>query len=62
MIVGPNIELSEHEYKLILSLEKFDLEMFLSEINDHGWPVAKVTFQLIEKAINAVNANGNTAK
>ena len=36
-----NIDLEEWEYQFILTLPKFHLEMLLSEVHDHGWPVAK---------------------
>jgi len=48
-----NICLSDAEYQFIATLPKFDLEMLLSEINDHGWVVAKKTLVLMSQAAAA---------
>ena len=44
--MGDNQEISTGELKAIRELDDFDLTMILSEIHDHGWPVAKVTLAL----------------
>ena len=38
---GKNIEITKAEIDFIKGLEPFDLTMLLSEINDHGWPMAR---------------------
>lgn len=48
-----NIAISPDDLEFIRSLGDFDLTMFLSEICDHGWPVAKVTLGMIRDAVDA---------
>ena len=38
-----NIEITEQELKNLRSLADFDLTMILSDIHDHGWPLARKT-------------------
>ena len=38
-----NVELTKEQYEFIITLPKFDLEMLLSDIHEHGWPVAENT-------------------
>lgn len=45
-----NIEVSSQELAQIRGLGDFDLTMLLSEIHDHGWPVAQRTLPLMAKA------------
>jgi len=42
-----NIEITPEECSRIRRLSDWDLEMFLSEIEDHGWKVARETLKLI---------------
>jgi len=46
-----NIKVSRLELDFIRSLKDFDLTMFLSEINDHGWNQARELIPLIRKTI-----------
>ncbi|MBR9682366.1 MAG: hypothetical protein GOV02_01705 [Candidatus Aenigmarchaeota archaeon] len=53
-MIDHNIKLSDDEFNFVKSLEKFDMIMFLSEINDHGFerartliPIMKGEFKLI---------------
>ena len=48
----PNIKLSDDDYEFITRLEKFDLEMLISEVRDHGWRVAKVTLGMMKEALD----------
>lgn len=48
----PNIKLSDDDYEFITRLEKFDLEMLISEVRDHGWKVARVTLDMMKEAID----------
>ena len=38
---GDNIAVTADELAIIRALDDFDLTMLLSEIHDHGWPVAR---------------------
>ena len=42
-----NIEITADELGSVRSLTDFDLKMFLSEIHDHGWPMARNILPLI---------------
>jgi len=42
-----NIEMTEEEMAKVRLLDDFDLIMFLSEINDHRWEVARETLKII---------------
>lgn len=54
MSIDENIELTEHQLKQIRSLADFDLTMFLSEINDHGWDAAEELLpEIITAALNS---------
>lgn len=46
-----NIKITADELAFILSLDHFDLKMVLSEINDHGWPVARKLLPLISATL-----------
>lgn len=46
-----NQKITPDELKRIRALPDFDLVMLLSEISDHGWPVAKHLLQLIEASL-----------
>jgi len=48
----PNIKLSDEDYEFITKLEKFDLEMLISEVRDHGWKVARVTLGMMKEALD----------
>jgi hypothetical protein len=45
-----NIELTKDEYEFISGLPKFDMEMLLSDIHEHGWPIARKTLSLMKEA------------
>lgn len=49
MTTGDNIKVSESVLRRIRALDDFDLRMLLSEINDHGWDVARKLLDVIEK-------------
>lgn len=38
---GDNIDITKDEMTQIRHLGDFDLKMLLSEIHDHGWPMAQ---------------------
>ena len=42
---------SKQELKAMRSLGDFDLTMMISEINDHGWPMAAKTLWMIPDAL-----------
>jgi hypothetical protein len=46
-MLGDNISITSAELALIRRLDAFDLTMLLSEINDHGWTVARTTLGMI---------------
>ena len=45
--MSDNIDITKEELAKVRSLEEFDLVMFLSELHDHGWPVARKTLAMI---------------
>ena len=45
-----NVGLSKEQYEFIVTLPKFDLEMLISEIHEHGWPVAEFTLASMHMA------------
>lgn len=45
-VLSDNQEISSTELQAIRLLGDFDLTMILSEIHDHGWPVARRTLQM----------------
>lgn len=45
-----NIKVTAIELAVIRSFSNFDLTMFLSEINDHGWEQARLLIPLIVKS------------
>ena len=54
--MSDNIEITPQELAFIRSLEDFDLTMFLSELHDHGWPIARELLADIEKSLAKPNA------
>ena len=42
-----NQSLHQYDRDKIRSLDDFDLEMLISEIHDHGWPMAQRTLALM---------------
>jgi hypothetical protein len=46
-MLGANISITAAELALIRRLTAFELTMLLSEINDHGWTVARTTLAII---------------
>lgn len=54
-----NIRISPKQIEFIRSLPDFDLKMMLSEINDHGWEVAK---RMIPDMMNAPHIKEHIAK
>lgn len=47
---GTNIEITTKEIAQIRELDDFDLTMFLSELEDHGWLYARKLLVLIVEA------------
>jgi hypothetical protein len=45
--MGDNQIVSKADLKKIRELADFDLIMLISEIHDHGWPVAVMTLQMM---------------
>jgi hypothetical protein len=43
----PNQQVTKSELHKIRLLDDFDLIMLISEIHDHGWPVARKTLALM---------------
>jgi hypothetical protein len=54
---GKNIEITKAEIDFIKGLEPFDLKMLLSEIHDHGWPMARKLIVIMAYALKR-NAAG----
>lgn len=50
IMIGDNQQISEEECEQIRGMCDFDLRMLLSEIHDHGWPIAKKLLPLIRQA------------
>jgi hypothetical protein len=50
-----SIEISPSEIVQIKSLPDFDLTMFLSELHDHGWPMARKLLPMIIAAVASNN-------
>lgn len=48
--MSKNQNITPQELANIRKLDDFDLTMLLSEIHDHGWPIARETLKLILKA------------
>jgi hypothetical protein len=46
-----NLRIHKSQISTIRSLPDFDLIMLLSEINDHGWEVAKHLLPLMRKTV-----------
>jgi len=46
-MLGDNQRISKSELDLIRRCCDFDLTMLISEIHDHGWPVARTLLPLI---------------
>lgn len=47
-----NIDITKQELKFIKALPDFDLTMFLSDMDDSGWSVARKTLRIILCAID----------
>jgi hypothetical protein len=47
-----SITVDKKDLDFVRSLKDFDLNMLLSEINDHGWDKAKGLLPLIRKTLN----------
>lgn len=48
ILVGdPNQKISKAQLDQIRSLRDFDLTMLISDVHDHGWPIAARTLELI---------------
>ena len=45
-----NQKISSQDLGFIRSLPDFDLVMFISDVHDHGWPMAKKTLELMRQA------------
>jgi len=59
--MNDNIDITKKELRDIRNLPDFDLTMILSEIHDHGWPLARKTLQAAVLAIKQ-NKNQSTDK
>jgi hypothetical protein len=46
-----NIDITPEEIEQVRRLPDFDLTMILSEIHDHGWPMARRTLAMAVEAI-----------
>jgi hypothetical protein len=46
-MIGDNQHVMPEEIAKIRALDDFDLVMLISEIHDHGWPVARVTLRMM---------------
>ena len=46
-----NLEISPEDLRFIRQLQDFDLVMLLSDIHDHGWPVAAKTLKSIREGV-----------
>jgi len=46
-MLGDNQKVTEAEMAKIRRLDDFDLKMLISEIHDHGWPVARKTLAMM---------------
>jgi hypothetical protein len=43
----PNQQITSEELTKIRRLDDFDVIMLVSDIHDHGWPIARLTLKLI---------------
>jgi hypothetical protein len=43
----PNQKILDSELSKIRKLDDFDLVMLISEIHDHGWPMARRTLEMM---------------
>jgi len=55
--MSANQKISKDELKKIRSLTDFDLIMLLSDIHDHGWPVASATLEMAYETSEAEKGN-----
>ena len=46
-----NINIKKSELDFVRSLGDFDLKMFLSELHDHGWPIARKLLPMIKLSV-----------
>jgi hypothetical protein len=56
---GKSIEITKDELALIRTFPDFDLTMFLSELHDFGWPVARRLLPNIKKAMEIRQCQSN---
>jgi hypothetical protein len=54
METDTNIKITKAELRFIRTLQDFDLTMFLSEVHDHGWPVARKLLPMIKECTEKV--------
>lgn len=52
-----NIEITAAELLAVRSFDDFDMKMFLSEINQHGWDVARSLIPMIVAAGKSAGAS-----
>jgi hypothetical protein len=52
------IEVTKDELSMLRALPDFDLIMVLSDIHDHGWPVARTTLVAATQAVEAARQRG----
>lgn len=45
-----NVEITPEEIAAIRSFDDFDMKMFVSEVSEHGWTVARALIPLIVAA------------
>lgn len=50
-LLGENIDITADEMCFLRTLGDFDLKMFLSEIDEHGWPAARKLLPLIRQSV-----------
>lgn len=58
--LGRNQDITPEELLQIHELDDFDLTMILSEIHDHGWPIARRTLQMVVEANHSDHQKGAT--
>jgi hypothetical protein len=61
-MLAPNQKITPAEIEKIRSLDDFDLIMLISEVHDHGWPIARKTLAMMEPLDAASNAATSTRR
>ena len=56
---GKSIEITKDELAFVRSLPDFHLTMFLSELHDFGWPMARRLLPDIKKAMEIRQCQSN---